>query len=112
MGTVTCWPQIGAPSSLLCADWGTINACRAEEETIELEEEAEDDVEDEPTEAAFLLVRRHISEKMPLEGKPIEVIIELYNAGSRYVQVGPLGWLHVRPPAAAGVHGQAVLGVA
>ena len=51
---------------------------------MELEDEIDDDLEDEqPEEKAFLLVRRRMAESFPLEGKPVSVIIELYNAGTR-----------------------------
>jgi hypothetical protein len=35
-------------------------------------------------EQAFLLVRRHVKDPRPLEGKETTITIELYNSGSRW----------------------------
>lgn len=38
-------------------------------------------MDEEVEETAFLLVRRHVKDVRPLEGRPFKVTIELYNAG-------------------------------
>ena len=48
---------------------------------MELEDEDDDEVEE--LQQAFLLVRRHVKDERPLEGKEATIVIELYNAGSR-----------------------------
>ena len=54
--------------------------CRGEDDGEELEEDEDDDLDE--AERAFLLVRRVVSEDRPLEGKPVTVTIEVYNAGA------------------------------
>lgn len=56
-----------------------LTVCRGQNE-IELEDE-DDDVEE--LEQAFLLVRRHAKDPRPLEGKEVQILIELFNAGAR-----------------------------
>ncbi len=41
-----------------------------------------DDEEESGPARAFLLVRRHVKDKRPLEGKETRIIIELYNSGN------------------------------
>ncbi|GAB4820848.1 hypothetical protein N2152v2_007894 [Parachlorella kessleri] len=56
-----------------------LGAIMAQDE-VELEDEDDDEVEE--LQQAFLLVRRHVKDERPLEGKEATVVIELYNAGS------------------------------
>ena len=51
---------------------------RAEEE-VEVEDDEDVEV---VADSAFLLLRRHIEEDLPLEGRGTAVTIELYNAGT------------------------------
>ena len=71
-------PRIAA-CGIGCKLWGGLVPRRGEEEEVELDEDEDDDLDE--VERAVLLVRRTLSEERPLEGKPVTVTVELYNAG-------------------------------
>jgi hypothetical protein len=80
-GGADCWT--GALRRRICAgNSSLIRTCRAEAADDDDDSyEEEDDVAE--VAKTFLMVRRKLSEEKPQVGKPLTVIVELYNAGAR-----------------------------